>query len=307
LKNKNILVTGGAGFLGSHLVERLVKDKNKVIVLDNLSSGSIENLNIKDIEFLEGDVSSQKDLKLLEKEEIDTVFHLAAQANVPLSVDFPENDFKSNVIGTFNILKLVREMQISKIIFPSTPSVLDQKNKMPLSEEARMKPISPYGAAKLAGEAYCHAFYECYKVNVNIIRFFNIYGPRMNKYVIYDFIRKLQQDPLKLEILGDGSQIRDYVYVTDAVEAMILTAKRGIPGEIYNVGSGKPVVIKDLAKMIINFMGLNNVKIMCTGTSWPGDIPRWYADIKKIQKLEFRPRFPLEEGLKRTVEWLGSH
>ena len=292
--------------MGSHLVERLVKDKNKVVVFDDLSCGSIDNLHMKEIKFIKGDVSSQKELKLLDKEKIDVVFHLAAQANVPLSVNFPENDFKSNVIGTFNILQFIKEKQIPKIIFPSTPSVLDTNNEMPLSEEARVKPVSPYGVAKLAGEGYCRAFFECYKVNVNIIRFFNVYGPRMNKYVIYDFIRKLQKNPKKLEVLGNGNQVRDYVYVTDAVEALLLVAERGVPGEIYNLGSSNPVVIRDLAKLIIKIMGLKDVEIKYTGSSWPGDIQMWYADVGKIQKMGFNPRVPLEVGLKNTIEWLHT-
>jgi UDP-glucose 4-epimerase len=178
---------------------------------------------------------------------------------------------------------------------------------MPLGEDTPTKASSPYGAAKAAAENYCFAYADSYGLDVTVLRLFNVYGPLMTKYVIHDFVRKLQRDSDRLVILGDGNQVRDYLYVDDAVDAFLLAAERGTSGGVYNVGSGMPVCIRDLAFEIIRVMGLKDVEVEYTMETWPGDIQAWYADVSKISALGFVPRISWGEGLRRTVEFFVEY
>lgn len=301
---RKILVTGGAGFLGSHLVNRLVKLNNTVIVFDDVLPSSRGGINLTGAEFIQGSIFRNGDIERLVKMNFDILFHIAASASVPKSVQDPEADFFSNALGTLKMLKLAKEKNVKKFIFPSSVSIFDNQNKMPLTENAKIKVSSPYGASKLAGESYCYAFHRCYRLNTNVIRLFNVYGPGMNKYVIYDIVSKLRNNPKKIEIMGDGNQVRDYLYIEDTIDAFLLIAEKGLPGEDYNVSSGKPTKIINLVFKIAETMGIDDLKIKPTNRSWPGDIKEWCAGISKIKRLGFKVKMSLDEGLKKTVNWI---
>ena len=212
-------------------------------------------------------------------------------------------DFQCNTIGTFRFLEWARQANLEGAVFASSAAVYGEPGTGQIPEEAVLSPRSPYGAAKVAGEAYCRVFHLCYGIPVVTGRIFNTYGPGMRQFVLYDFVRKLQRDPTRLEILGDGQQVRDYSYIADTVAALRLLAERGAPGEAYNVASGMATRIRELAELVMAAMAAR-AEIVCTGESWPGDVGYWHADISKLRNLGFVPRVPLAEGVEETVQWL---
>jgi UDP-glucose 4-epimerase len=293
---KKAVVTGAQGFIGRALVNYLwmmgtdvisidikpgVASGYPSVVLDLKRSGSLDG-------FLDADT---------------VVFHLAAQADVAGSVQDPRKDFEENLGGFFEVLESVRRANC-QLIFPSSGSIFDPSNALPLSERALVKPTSPYSAAKAAGEAYCVAYHRSYGLNTKIARMFSVYGEGMDRFAIHDLVRKVQNNSRELVILGDGQQIRDYLYIGDAVRGLITIARAGIPGEDYNLASGVPVRLLDLAQEIVALMGYPNINIIPRGQSFPGDVPRWYAKIDKIEQIGFKPEVPMEEGLQRTIAWL---
>jgi UDP-glucose 4-epimerase len=192
------------------------------------------------------------------------------------------------------------------VIFPSTASIFDASNVLPLPERAFPRPSSPYAAGKLGGEAYCHAYHRCYGLDVRIARLFSVYGVGMFRFAIHDIVRKIQRNPDEVTILGDGTQVRDYLFIDDAVRGLVLIATSGEGGEEYNLASGVPVTLMDLTRRIAAVMGHPAIRIATTGRSFPGDTPRWYADISKIRALGFEPQVDLDAGLRATVAWLNS-
>jgi len=306
---RTALVTGGAGFVGAHLAALLCRKGWRVIVIDDLSTGSPSNLEFLGarVELIVGDIADPDVFSLQQGNSVDAIFHLAGQANVPKSVSEPSQDFRTNVIGTFNVLEYARQHHVGKLVFASTVSVYTPDAQLPIVEEAPTHASSPYGAAKAAGENYCFAYAASYQLNASVVRMFNVFGPLMNKYVIHDLTRKLQLDPRQLVILGDGNQQRDYIYVDDAVRALLLVAERGAMGEVYNLGSGVPMRIADLAYHIAQAMGLQNVELVFTNESWSGDIKAWYADTGKLSALGFEPQVGWAQGLTNTIEYLLHH
>jgi len=231
------------------------------------------------------------------------IFHLAARANVAESVEDPRSNLRTNVAGFVEVLESARRFGCT-VIFPSSASIFDPSNTLPLSEKAYARPTSPYAAAKLAGEGYCSAYFQCYGLDVRIARMFSVYGIGMKRFAIYDFVRKIQKNPNQLSILGDGNQIRDYLYVDDATRGLLTILEKGQPGEDYNLASGIPVKLAELARKVAEMMGHAGIQIVTTGKSYPGDVPQWYADITKIKRIGFVPRVALEDGLATTIEWL---
>ena len=290
------IVTGACGFIGRALIKYLVENGVNVIAVDQepISDVQCESLII--------DITRPGALdKLLDNKTV--LFHLAARADVALSVSNPIEDFKTNMCGLFEVLESVRKNQC-QLIFPSTASVYDTNNLLPLPENAYVKPSSPYAAAKAAGEAYCAAYHRSFGLNIKIARMFSVYGPGMFRFAIHDLVRKINRNNHELIVLGDGNQIRDYLYIDDVVCGLVLIAEAGQPGEDYNLASGVPIKLYNLAKNIANFMGYPDIKICPTGKSFPGDVPRWYADISKIRKIGFTQKIFLNEGLKNTINWL---
>ncbi|ALM75212.1 SDR family oxidoreductase [Thermococcus barophilus] len=301
LKNKLIVVTGGAGFIGSHIAEELTKD-NDVIVIDNLYSGKVENVP-ENVKFIQADIRDYESIAEIIS-QADYVFHEAALVSVVESVEKPILTEEINVLGTLNILKALSEGH-GKLIFASSAAVYGDNQKLPLKEDEKPKPLSPYGVTKVSGEYYCRVFYELYGVPTVTLRYFNVFGERQgyNQYagVISIFInRALKNEPLI--IFGDGKQTRDFIYVKDVVKANILVAeKEKANGEVFNVARGERTTILELAMKIID--ATNSSSSIIFDKPRPGDIKHSQADISKIKKLGFKPDYSLKEGLLRMIEW----
>jgi UDP-glucose 4-epimerase len=308
LSGERVLVTGGCGFIGSHLVDVLVAQGACVWVLDNLKAGSLANLRAaRDAVNIEigdiRDVSRVRDVVSRCRPEI--VFHLAANASVPGSVEDPVYDFETNSGGTFALLSALREIGVcKKVILASSGAVYGQPRTFPITEETLVDPISPYGASKAGAEITSRIFFRIFGMPVVIARVFNTYGPRMARFVILDFLRKLHRDPSTLEILGDGNQKRDLIYVSDTVRGLVLLAEHGVPVEAYNISSGSSLSVTEVAHRLISALGLaGQTRITYSDSSWPGDAQRWEVSNDKIRTLGFTPEVPLTEGLWRTIQW----
>ena len=308
---KNVLVTGGAGFIGSHLVDELLNRGHYVTVLDNLSSGVLDNLDYNEsMKFINGDIS---DIALVDDlvKNSDTVFHLAEYIPttksfgsghvVKFSVDSPLQDFDVSTRGTLIVLNAAKKYS-RKFIFTSTAAVYGESSDL-LKETSRPLPISPYGASKLCAEQYVTLYHRLYGLPTGIVRFFNVYGPRQLKYVMYDLSLRLQQNPSCLEMLGTGEEKRDFVYVKDAIKAVLLVAQdEYAKGEVYNVASGKQTSIKELVNLILPFSNANP-QVVFKGSSWTGDVKHLIADISKITSIGYRPEYQLSDGLKYFIDW----
>ncbi|MCK4459860.1 MAG: NAD-dependent epimerase/dehydratase family protein [Methanosarcinales archaeon] len=299
VKGKNVLVTGGAGFIGSHIVDRLAGEC-AVTALDNLSTGKEINLP-ENAAFVKSDL---RDAGLIQKTikdaDIDVVFHIGANASVPHSTEDPRYDFETNALGTFNVIDACRVSGVEKIVYASTAAVYGEPIRTPIDEDHPLHPISPYGASKLAGERCGLAFKETYGIDFAAIRIFNTYGPRQPRYVMYDFIQKLGRNPSLLEVLGTGEQIRDYCYVSDMADAFVLVAERG--DGVYNAAGGSPTSIKELAELMVSIIS-PGAEIRYGGKTWAGDVNTLYANITRITELGFEPKVGFEDGVRQMIRW----
>jgi UDP-glucose 4-epimerase len=292
------VVTGASGFIGSALVRYLRAERWDVVAVDRKPFADPTQRSRR------ADVAQAGSLDGL-LDDRTTIFHLAASADVAKSVADPRADFDNTFRGVFEVLEAAR-LARSRVVFPSTASIFDATNVLPLPERAFPRPSSPYAAGKLGGEAYCHAYHRCYGLDVRIARLFSVYGVGMYRFAIHDIVRKIQRDPTQVPILGDGSQVRDYLYIDDAVRGLVQIACHGAAGEEYNLASGIPVTLLDLTRTIARLMGHPTIAIRPTGQSFAGDTPRWYADVAKIRALGFAPTIDLETGLARTIAWLTA-
>jgi len=309
---KSIIVTGGAGFIGSHVVDRIVDSgEYQVIVVDNLLGSNFNPPFFRNdlVSYEYGDVSDYLQMKtLFETYTPDYVIHLAANGNVPLSDKYPSVDFKSNAIGSFNILNLAKEYKIKKVVYASTAAVYGEPQYTPIDEIHAVGPISNYGVSKLYGEQLGTAYSKTYNLPFTAFRIFNTYGPRQPRYVLFDLIKKLKNNKDSLEVLGTGLQIRDYAYVSDTAEVFFQALNnQKSNNNIYNIAGGNPISIKELVKLICDVYQINP-KINYTGESWKGDITNLTASIEKLkQDFNFTPRVSINEGVKKTIEWFSSN
>ncbi len=306
------LVTGGAGFIGSHIVERLVKDGHQVKVIDNLVAGNKENLAsvIDDIEFIEGDI---RNLSLLQKivKGVDYVIHQAALRSVPKSVENPLEYDEVNVHGTLNVFIAARDNGVKRVVYASSSSVYGDQPTLPEREDMLPLLVSPYAASKLANEYYARCFYHNYGLETVGLRYFNVFGPRQsldNQYavVIPKFITCiLKNDPPPIH--GDGSQTRDFTYIDNVVDGNLLACqKEGIGGEIFNLACGQSCSVLDLVKFINDILG-KDVQPIFTPPR-PGDVKHTLADTTKLKDvMGFSCRVDLMEGLRRTVDWFKAN
>jgi len=305
----DVLVTGGAGFIGSHLVDRLVKVGLSVKVIDNLSSGRLENLSQHRgnprVEVITGDLKRIEDA-LKAVDGVNAVFHFAANPEVRVSTTNPEIHFNENVVATFNLLEAMRKRDVRELVFASSSSVYGEPEHIPVGEEAPIQPVSVYGASKAACENLIHAYVKLYGMKAVILRYANVVGPRLRHGVIWDLANKLKKNPNELEILGDGKQTRSYIYIDDAVEAtMIAWRKTSDDYSVYNVGSEDWITVDEVADQVIEAMNLVNVrkiyKPVLHGVGWPGDAKKIALRIDKIKQLGFKPSLSSKEAVKATT------
>ena len=300
---EKVIVTGGAGFIGSHLTEALVKRGYQAIIIDDLSTGKRENIYHlkKDIEFIKGSIT---DLPLLKKsfKGIDYVFHMAAMASVPKSVANPLASHDVNNTGTLNVLQAAAQNGVKKMVFMSSAAIYGDIPTLPLKEDMPPRPKSPYAVDKLSAEYYCEVFRNVYNFPSVCLRCFNIYGPRQDPASEYaaaipKFIQ-LAVDGRPVVIFGDGEQTRDYVYVKDIIEANLLALKSNAGG-VYNISGGQSIKINDLAALIIRLTG--NKSQIIHDKPRAGDIMYSLADISRAGTFGWKPAYGMEEGLAETI------
>ena len=308
-----ILVTGGAGFIGSHIVDRLLQEGVTVRVLDNLSTGEKKNLaqhqNNKSLKFIEGDIRNFDLIKKAVK-DVDAVIHEAALVSVTRSVQDPLLSTEINVTGTLNLLKACVEAHVKRFVFASSCAVYGDTKTLPNHEKLAPKPLSPYAADKLAVENYAKVFHELYGLETICLRYFNVYGPRQ-KYgpysgVISIFINCLLKNEAPL-IYGDGKQTRDFINIKDVVEAnMLALSKQNAAGEIFNISTGKTTTLNNLALTIQKIMEKTDIKPVHAEPR-SGDIKHSYGDITKARKnLGYEPKVQLEKGLSDLIKWYSK-
>ncbi|MBU4256042.1 MAG: NAD-dependent epimerase/dehydratase family protein [Thermoplasmatales archaeon] len=307
---KNVLVTGGAGFIGSHLIDRLIKNHN-VTVYDNLSSGKKEfishHFDKKNFSFIEADLLDLENLKKAMKKQ-DAVFHFAANANIVLGSEKTDTDLKQGTMATYNVLESMKINNVKNMVFPSSCTVYGEAEVTPISENyGPMMPVSLYGASKLASEGLITAYCSMFDMNALVFRFANIVGSRSTHGVIFDFIKKLKNNRDELEILGDGKQTKSYLHIDDCLDAMLFAVEKSNDKvNIFNLGCEDWITVDRIAEIVVEEMNLKNVKFRYTGGSrgWKGDIPRIMLSIRKIEKLGWKPRYNSEKAVKITVESL---
>ena len=301
LKDKKILVTGGAGFIGYHLCNKLQTLTKDLTIYDDLSSGKMENVkDVSKAKFVKGDILDVK--KLCSQPKADLIYHLAAQVVVPYSMENPLVDFETNAKGTLCVLEKARKDD-AKIVFASSAAIYGNPTQLPTREEYGFHPFSCYGLSKVVGEEYCQIYREQYGLDIVITRFANVYGLRCHG-VIHDFLEKLAKNPDKLEIIGTGQQSRDLVHVSDVVDLLTKVGyMEKAVGQTYNVGLGKTTKIIDLAKLMLTILGLKNrTVITTTGVSWQGDIHTiWFDSTKAKKELGWNPKVTLEDSIKEVI------
>ncbi|ASJ05735.1 NAD-dependent epimerase/dehydratase family protein [Thermococcus barossii] len=313
-----VLVTGGAGFIGSHLVDRLMKLGYEVRVLDDLSAGTLDNIRHwlwhERFEFMEGDMRNREIVEKAVK-DIEVVFHLAANPEVRIGSQSPELLYETNVLITYNLLEAVRKSGVKYLVFTSSSTVYGDADLIPTPEEyAPLEPISVYGGAKLAAEALISGYAHTFDFRALIFRLANIIGERSNHGVIYDFINKLRRNPGELEILGDGTQRKSYLHVSDTVEGILHIFEYFRKGnravDFYNLGNDDWITVKEIAEIVSEEMGLKPAFRFTGGVDggrgWKGDVKFMRLSIEKAKKTGWKPKLNSYEAVRRTVRELLS-
>ncbi len=312
-----ILVTGGAGFIGTHLVRELLNRKNEVVVVDNFTLGHQENVDcFKDnsnYKFYNIDIAKTEEFcDKLKDEKFDIVYHLAANSDIQKGGRNPEVDYNDTFMTTRSVLELMRRNGCKNLFFSSTSAVYGEKTELLTETAGDLKPISYYGAAKLASESFIDSYTYMNDFNTVIFRFPNVIGPNLTHGVIYDFTRKLQNNPNELEILGDGSQTKPYIYVLDLIDAIIkftleIPMKQGI--EIYNAGVETATNVTTIANIVCEELGYKNVKYNYTGgnVGWKGDVPKFQYDLTKIHNAGWTASKTSDEAVRETVRYIKEH
>lgn len=316
LKGKNILITGGAGFLGSNLTRSLLEKGAKVACFDDLSTGKIKNikefLGQDNFKFIRGNVNNYRELtKAFSKNKIDYVFHYAARVGVLRTVEKPL-EVLEDVLGIRNVLDLALKHRVKKALFSSSSEVYGEPINLPEREDGHLNAKFPYATVKLLGEHYFQAYWKTFGMPTCAVRIFNVYGPKQESsgygFVVGIFIRQaLEGKPLS--VFGNGKQTRDFVYVEDNVNAVIRALLSDqTNGESVNIGAGRPVTIKELAQKIIRISGSKKAKIKFVPLRKGGEIRHRFPDMAKMKKLVgFQPEYSLEEGLEKTFLWYKSN
>lgn len=303
---QRVIVTGGAGFIASHLVESLVQAGAKVTVVDSLVSGKESNLSAvrSDIRFVKLQVIDALATNAITVDDYEFIFHAAANAYIPPSVEDPAMDLERNLLSPFRVLEAIRKsVRRPRLVFFSTAAVYGNPATLPMRETDVTVPISPYGVSKLAAERYVDVFCKLYGLRAASLRLFSVYGPRQQKQVVYDLLRKVRANPASLEVIGDGSQERDLVFVQDVVQAACVVALNApAHGETYNVASGATHSIATLVSEICRVCRARP-EIRYTGQVRPGDAEKWSVDIRRLKSLGYEPKYTLVDGLDRVRDW----
>ncbi len=302
---KKVVVTGGAGFIGSHLAEELQNRGHYVIVLDDFSTGKRANidriLKKNSVEFVEGSVTDLALLQTLFK-ETEYVFHQAALARVPFSIENPLAANEVNITGTLNVLLAARDNKVKKVVFASSSSIYGDTDVLPQHEAMYANPLSPYALTKLAGEYYCSIFRNIFKLDTICLRYFNVYGPRQDPHsqyamVIPAFISRVLAGTPPV-IFGDGEQSRDFTFIHDVVNANIRAAESDVNG-VFNIGGGKNITINQLAQLIIKLLQKDLGPVYDKPRL--GDAKHTLADVSKAKVFGYKPEWSLEDGLKKII------
>ena len=307
----NVLVAGGAGFIGSHLIDSLLAEGNKVICADKLIMGkqNISHLNENDnFKFYETELADQKKVdSIFSENHIDVVYHLAANSDIQKGGKEPSIDFNDTLLTTRTILEGMRKANVKKLFFASTSAVYGEMLDVELTETTGgLMPVSYYGGAKLASEALISSYVSMCDMSVVIFRFPNVIGPRLTHGAVFDFIRKLRKNPNELEILGNGTQCKPYIYVLDLVEAIMKLTKEFAIGEVvYNISVTSPgTTVTHIAEIVVEELSLQNVEFKYTGgdRGWKGDVPRFSYDISKVLSTGWSPKHTSDEAVRQTVK-----
>ena len=309
-----IVVTGGAGFLGSHLIDKLIESEVDIFAVDNFSTGTLNNishhLKKKKFNFLKADLKHSNEWSENFKDR-DAVFHYAANPDVRSSIDTPEIHFNENILSTFNVLEAVRKYNVKYLVFSSSSTVYGEPKTIPTPENyLPLDPISIYGASKLACEELIKAYAQVYGFKYVILRYANIIGRRSNHGVVYDFVNKLKKNPKVLDILGDGTQKKSYMYIDDAVDATLYVTNRLLENKlnasIINIGSGDWITVLDIADIVVKEMNLDNVIFHLNpqttdGRGWIGDVKLMLLDISLLKSIGYNPRYSSKDSVKMTA------
>ena len=302
-----IVVTGGAGFIGSHVVDRLIEEKHEIVVLDNLSSGNEkfiaphlgkDNFRFHKVDILHDDIADLFD-------DVDEVWHLAANPEVRLGAENTRIHLEQNVIATYNVLEAMRLNEVRRILFTSTSTVYGEAEQLPTPEEYPTVPISLYGASKLACEAFIASYCHTFDMHAWLYRFANVIGTRSSHGVIYDFINKIRSNPAELEILGDGSQTKSYIYVSDCIEAMLagLKAIDKSRVHIFNIGTTDMTSVTRIAELVCDAMHVSPAFTFTGGKrGWIGDVPIMLLDASKLSNLGWEQKYTSEEAVKKAIQ-----
>jgi len=306
-----MLVAGGAGFIGSNLIEALLKEGHEVICVDNLSLGSMDNISRvmehPAFTFYKGNICNQKFIsEIFDKEKPEYVFHLAANSDIQASAKNPDVEYSNTYTTTFILLSCMKEYNVKSLFFASTSAVYGDKPGILLDENtSNLQPISYYGAAKLGSEALISAFSYMNDFKTLIFRFPNVIGPHLTHGVIFDFIAKLQKDSTQLEILGDGNQTKPYIYVDDLIKAILYFMNNNNEAvTLYNVGVDGATSVKRIADILCEELGISNVKYNFTGgaSGWKGDVPQFLYCLDKIHQAGWNAELDSDDAVRKTIQ-----
>jgi len=318
LKRHKALITGGAGFIGSHLVDSLMNKGWEIVVLDNLSSGNLKNiskwLQNEQIEFIKGDLKNATDAQKAVK-DAELAFHMAANPEVCVGETDPSVHFEDNLVATFNLLEAMRKSKMAKtLVLSSTSTIYGEALVIPTPEEyGPLVPISLYGASKQGCEALACSYAYTFGIRTLILRLANVVGARSTHGVIPDFIKKLQSNPKKLSILGNGTQTKSYLHIDDCIDAILHLTARFLESanrvDIYNVGAFDQIGVRRIAEILVEQMKLPNVKFMLTGgvnggRGWLGDVKLMHLSIKKLRDAGWKPKYNSEEAIQLATKTL---
>lgn len=306
-------ITGGAGFIGSNLADKLLEQGNEVVVYDDFSTGQMQfvehNLQNSRYNLVEGDVLDDDYLSNAMR-DCDFVFHFQANADVKGGMNNTRIDVEQNIMGTHNVLESMKINGIRNIAFASSATVYGEPEQVPTPEKIVPVQTSLYGASKYSAEALIQAYSEYFDINCWIFRFVSFMGPRYSHGVIFDFLKKLKNDPSQLHILGDGSQRKSYLHVSDGIDAILLAIEKG-KGKVqtYNLGNREWIKVTDLADIVCSAAGFNSVRYSFEGgiRGWKGDTPFVFLDISAISSLGWNPRYSVKDTITETVSYLMEH